>query len=117
MYLWQVTLDVPGYDPRRVRVEFRAGLPSSPQVYADGPSGRTASPHRFDDRRLCIWYPSDGPDRRWTPDDGLLVLLGMIAVHLFKEAYWRETGQWLGDEYPHAELTKDDATPRRRKRR
>jgi len=25
----------------------------------------------------------------------------MVAAHLFEEAYWRETGEWLGDEAPH----------------
>jgi len=42
------------------------------------------------------------------PEDGLLVLFGMIAEHLFKEAWWREHGEWLGEEYPHGELTEDD---------
>jgi hypothetical protein len=32
----------------------------------------------------------------------------MIAEHLFKEAWWREHGKWLGEEYPHDELTQDD---------
>ncbi len=50
---------------------------------------------------MCIWYPGDGEDQRWVPEDGLLALLGMTAVHLFKEAYWRETGEWLGEEAPH----------------
>jgi hypothetical protein len=37
------------------------------------------------------------------PEDGLLALFGMAAMHLFKEAWWRETGRWLGQEYPHDE--------------
>lgn len=32
------------------------------------------------------------------------MLFGMTAVHLFKEAWWREHGQWLGDQAPHAPL-------------
>jgi hypothetical protein len=36
-----------------------------------------------------------------------LVLFGMIAEHLFKEAWWREHGEWLGEEYPHDEPAKD----------
>lgn len=44
------------------------------------------------------------------PEDGLLVLFGMIAEHLFKEAWWREHHEWLGEEYPHGELTKDAST-------
>lgn len=112
VYVYQVKLEVPGYESRRVSVEFHAGRPNTPRVYADGPASRDASPHRYAERgrcRLCIWYPSDPPDQRWVPDDGLLALCAMIAVHLFKEAYWREHDQWLGDEFPHAELTHHDA--------
>lgn len=72
-----------------------------PNVFADGP---TDSPHRFSDRgrtRLCIWYPSDPDAQRWVPTDGLLALFGMAQHHLFKEAWWRESGEWLGDEAPH----------------
>jgi hypothetical protein len=29
-------------------------------------------------------------------EDGLLVLLGLIGLHLFREAWWRETGEWPG---------------------
>ena len=102
-YMFSVIVPVPYYEARRVRIEFRSLLPSSPKIFADGP---TESPHRYrheGDRNLCLWYPSDGPDRRWQPDDGLLQLLGLIEAHLFKEAYWRETGEWLGDEGPHGE--------------
>jgi hypothetical protein len=75
-------------------------------VYADGP---TDSPHRYSPhprdplRRpsLCIWYPDDPPEQRWVPTDGLLTLIEMTRIHLFKEAYWRETGEWLGEEVPH----------------
>jgi hypothetical protein len=41
-------------------------------------------------------------------DDELLALFGMAAHHLFKEAYWRETGVWVGDEFPHDELGQAD---------
>lgn len=71
-------------------------------MVADGPDD---SPHRYrpEGRRskLCIWHPSDETDRIWVPHDGLLSLFGMAAVHLFKEAWWREHGVWIGDEYPH----------------
>jgi hypothetical protein len=106
-----VDLEIPGYEQRHVTVEFSRRFWWSPHAYADGPAGRDASPHRFPERggrRLCIWYPSDPPERRWEPNDGLLVLFGMIAEHLFKEAWWREHGEWLGEEYPHDELTNED---------
>ena len=34
------------------------------------------------------------------PADGLLTLIELTRVHLFKEAYYRETGEWLGAEVP-----------------
>ena len=33
--------------------------------------------------------------------DGLLTLIEMAPVHLFKEAWYRETGEWLGEEVSH----------------
>lgn len=101
---YQGQVEVPGYKARTVTIEFDYKLPAHPCVFADGPSGPEASPHRYPWRRrtaLCIWHPSDPPERRWVPNDGLLALFGMAAEHLFKEAWWRETREWLGEEYPH----------------
>lgn len=70
-----------------------------PRIYVDGP---TESPHRYGERELCIWYPRDPPERRWVFEDGLLVLINLIQAHLFREAWWREKGEWLGPEAPHA---------------
>lgn len=103
-YVFTASIEVPTYESRRVRIEFRPRRHSVPTVFADGP---TDSPHRYrseSDRSLCIWYPSDDASRRWEPYDGLLQLLGLVAVHLFKEAYWREHPEWLGDEAPHGEV-------------
>lgn len=102
IHTYEATLDVPGYEPRRVSVEFWYPHVNTPRIFADGPPG---SPHRYGERsgtRLCVWFPSDPAERRWVPDDGLLSLFGMVAEHLFKEAYWRETGVWLGEEAPHS---------------
>jgi hypothetical protein len=105
VYVYEVTLEVPGYEPRKVRVECQARQAGTPRIFADGP---TESPHRYGAHRLCIWYPGDDDDQRWVPEDGLLALLGMTAMHLFKEAYWRETCEWLGDEAPHGALSTAD---------
>lgn len=105
MYVYKVTLEVPEYEARKVRVEFHANAARTPRIYADGP---TESKHRYGVNRLCIWYPGDGDERLWVPEDGLLALLGMTATHLFKEAYWRETGEWLGKEAPHGTLSSAD---------
>jgi len=98
VHVYEINIAVAGYEARLVRIEFEASAPWFPRIFTDGP---TDSPHRYSKRELCIWYPRDDADRRWVPEDGLLVLLGMIVTHLFKEAYWRQTGEWLGDEAPH----------------
>jgi hypothetical protein len=100
------TVPVEGYEPRVIEVRFRRTTsdPETPTIYADGPDD---SPHRFAPIRrdprssLCIWHPDDSPDWRWVPRDGLLSLIEMVRIHLFKEAYWREKHVWLGEEAPH----------------
>lgn len=94
---YAITLSVPHYERRCIRVSFRVANSRLPMVTADGPS----SPHRYDDGRLCLWYRWDSRDRRWEVEDGLLQLLCIVTEHLFKEAWWRETGEWLGDEVLH----------------
>jgi hypothetical protein len=87
-----------------------------PNIYVDGPSGRgVASPHRYGPRQLCIWYPSDPPEAKWVFGDGLLMLVCHIQLHLFREAWWRETGgpnggEWLGPQAPHAEPKEEEST-------
>ena len=85
----------------------RAPLLHLPEVFADGP---TDSPHRYADRgrtELCLWLPGDELERRWRVEDGLLALFGIATHHLFKEAWWRETGEWLGEEAPHDDDIRD----------
>jgi hypothetical protein len=89
---------VPYYEPRNVEIRFEKGSPRTPRVFVDGP---TDSPHRYPDGSLCMWYPWDPPEQRWVFSDRLLVLLNYIQVHLFREAWWREKGEWLGPEAPH----------------
>jgi len=90
-------MDVPYYESREVEIRFSAWS-RTPRVFVDGPAD---SPHRYADATLCMWYPRDPPDQRWVFSDGLLVLLNYIQAHLFREAWWRETGEWLGTEAPH----------------
>jgi hypothetical protein len=105
---YRVLVPIEGYEPRTVEMHFRRTSPEPLHMhtFADGP---TESPHRYGPPRkdrnrrpsLCIWYPDDPAERRWIPRDGLLTLIEMARVHLFKEAWYRETGEWLGDEVPH----------------
>ena len=43
------------------------------------------------------------------PSDGLLALLDIVQTHLFKEAWFRMTGEWLGAEVPHSPLREQAA--------
>ncbi|MFH8564630.1 hypothetical protein [Streptomyces sp. NPDC017988] len=66
-----------------------------------------ASKHRYaDDDALCLWYPYDPVEHRWTSDKGLLDLIEIVRRHLFLEHYWRLTGgvhggRWLVEDAPH----------------
>ena len=93
---YSLLVDVPHYSTRRVTIFFERGF-LSPVVTSDGPK----SQHRFPDGSLCMWYPGDPDSRKWVFGDGLLALVGMVVRHLFKEAWWNETGEWLGPEVGH----------------
>ena len=96
--VYKVTVDVPNYEPRRVEILFPKKSPKYVKITVDGP---TDSPHRYREHQLCIWHPDDPTKNRWVFEDGLLHLLGLILAHLFREAWWRETGEWLGPEVGH----------------
>ena len=87
-----------GLGSQQVTVEFGDNSPDSPRIFVSGPG----SPHRYDDSSLCIWYPADPPEHRWQWSDGGSALAGHIAAHLIREEWWRQTGEWVGDEVPHA---------------
>lgn len=101
--LYRLTVEVPYFEDRRVRVIFRQQTPSLPVVTVDGP---TDSPHRYGKGELCIWYPKDDQENRWVLDDGLPSLIGLTIAHLFREAYWRLAGEWLGPEAGHGDGSK-----------
>ena len=48
-----------------------------------------------------MWFPGDPPSMQWRLSHGLLDLLDAIRAHLFREAWWREHGEWLGPEVMH----------------
>ena len=90
-------MEVPFYEHRNV--EIRVGSSRVARVFVDGPDD---SPHRYPDGSLCMWYPHDPPEEKWVFGDGLLPLLNHIQLHLFREAWWREHGEWPGPQAPHA---------------
>lgn len=94
-------------------MEFQRRNPNFVRVFADGP---TRSPHRYPTRgrtHLCLWHPDDPPERRWSVDDGLLALFGLAAHHLFKEGWWCETDEWLGEQAPHGDCLTDQPSTER----
>lgn len=106
--VYQLTVPVPEYQARAVELHFRrrTTVPTLTRVYADGPveSPHRYGPHPLDTQSrpsLCMWFGQDPPEMRWVAADGLLALINHTRIHLFKEAYWRETGEWLGPEAPH----------------
>ena len=52
---------------------------------------------------LCLWYPHDPPELRWTWNDGLEEYVRIVARHLIYEEYWRRTGQWPVEDAPHGD--------------
>jgi hypothetical protein len=105
--IYRLTVEVPEYEPRRVVIGLANWTtPGVPVITVDGPC---ESPHRYGLNQLCIWHPADPPEQCWIAEDGLLALIDHARLHLFKEAYWRETGSWPGPQAPHGS-TKDDPT-------
>jgi hypothetical protein len=97
--IYTLTVDVPEYEHGGMKITLSNWTaPGAARITVGGPS---ESPHRYSSDELCIEYPGDPPDARWTADDGLLTLIDLIRAHLFREAYWRETGAWPGPEAPH----------------
>lgn len=110
-WAYRLVVPVEGYPSRSVQILFPPPSGRNTVVRSDGPT----SPHRYRDGELCMWFPGDPAERRWVLDDGLLALIAQIQVHLFKEAWWRETAaagdpEWLGDEAPHGEAPHQDKT-------
>lgn len=97
--VYRLTVPVKGYEDRNVTVRIKNGYQPYPKAFVDGPE---ESPHRYADGSLCMWHPRDPADKTWIPADGLLTLIRFVQLHLFREAWWRETGEWVGEEADHA---------------
>ena len=106
---YRVTVTVPHYEARHVQILFRKDSPRIPRVSVDGPVG---SKHRFPSGELCMWYQGDPIENQWVFEDGLVVLLGHITIHLFREAWWRETGEWPGPAVDHSKIESISAEQR-----
>lgn len=97
--VYTLAVEVPEYETRLVEIRFyNGGHPGEPRISADGPR---ESPHRYDTDNLCIWEQTDARENRWVHTDRLYALIEAIRIHLFREAWWREHGEWLGPEVIH----------------
>jgi hypothetical protein len=95
--LYTLDAEVPHYGTLPLTIRFEAARALSPKITVPGPT----SPHRFPDGSLCIWFGRDPASDRWVFADGLADLITLARVHLFKEAWWRDSTEWLGGEAPH----------------
>jgi hypothetical protein len=50
---------------------------------------------------LCLYFPGDPDERRWTVDYGLVGLFDLGRRHLACEHVWRETATWPTEDAPH----------------
>lgn len=96
--IYDLSVEVPTFDRQKVQILFAKSRPELPIVQVDGPS---TSLHRYPDGSLCMWYPKDTVAHRWVFGDGLHTLIAHIILHLFREEYWRISGEWVGEEAPH----------------
>ena len=81
------------------------GLPPCdyPCIYTDVDRPRK---HNHADTGLCLWEPSDPPERRWQHQLGLHSLVELPRRHLFCELHWWRTGgarrgEWPVEDAPH----------------
>lgn len=96
---YKVPIVLGHFEDRTATISFQADVPTFARVEVDGPND---SPHRYPDDQLCMWHPDDAKAHRWVFGDGLGALIDHIALHLYREAHWRETGEWLGPEAAHS---------------
>ena len=109
---WRARVVVPAFEtPFTLRIEVTRYGWSSVKV-EDWTGDRMK--HTYGGNRLCMWYPSDPDEKQWQYEDGLTRLVDTAVVHLFKELWWREHGEWLGDEAPHVTLEDEDLRARAR---
>jgi hypothetical protein len=106
--VYVLTVSVPEYPESRT-IRIRLANHKKPTVVAVSVDGPTSSPHRYTDGSLCMWYPDDGTELKWRPEEELLGLIQYVRVHLFREAYWRQYKYWPGPEAPHGQVKQEEA--------
>ncbi len=81
----------------KVKVEYVSG--ERPNVYVLDPALRHREPnepipHMYDQKRLCLFYPSSGD---WSPADPIAhTVIPWASLWLYFYEIWFLTGEWLG---------------------
>jgi hypothetical protein len=99
-YRYEFSIDVPEFNETRDVTVFWSPLrPLDPITHMPGQACRR---HRNMDqyRSLCLWYPEDPPERRWSLDGGLQELRDLTVVHAFCEACCSRGEKWHKPEAP-----------------
>jgi hypothetical protein len=98
VFAWRVRVNVPVYDEE---FDLLIEIQEDRNVRVTAENWTGPMKHTFGANRLCMWFPDDPAERRWQREQGLLVLVDTAVTHLFKELFYRETREWLGEEAPH----------------
>ena len=86
------------YPVEKVNIVIR----SNGLIYAVSKSGKGRTwKHKYNYRHLCLWYPNDPDELRWSWADGLEEYVRIVARHLIYEEYCRRTGEWPIEDAPH----------------
>ena len=84
----------PSGDPVAVAVPAdREFLHRYPRTHPDELRKRVP-PLEFLVGALCLWYPNDPIDLRWSWIKGLVDFVRIVQRHLWYEEHWRRTGSW-----------------------
>jgi len=74
--------------------------PRHPRVYIRHPEVLKKAPHRYEDGRLCLYYPKD---KSYTEKSIIAeTIVPWTTLWLYYYEAWLEEGVWWGDEAPHS---------------
>ncbi len=81
----------------KIRIKYRHDIP--PIVHIVSPSVAPKTPHRYSDKSLCLYKPSNF---QWTNEHSLakdIVPLILIWIYFYED--WLASMVWKGDEAEH----------------
>lgn len=99
-YRYEFMIGVPEFNETRDVAVFWSPLrPLTPITHLPGQACRR---HRNLDqyRSLCLWYPEDAPEKRWSLVGGLQELRDLTVVHAFCETCCSRGEKWHKPEAP-----------------